>query len=457
MPADDDERALKTAATLAAAHVQRRRGDRVVGQFDRETMTARIRGISFEQPLDVDAAAELMAKLLAETGVRSDHPRYYGFFNPPALTAAIVGDMIADAINPQLAVWGHAPAAVEIERHLLNTIGKFIWAKEATAGSFTSGGSEANHTALLCALARRYPEWHRTGLKPLAASPAIFVSAESHLAWVKIARAAGLGSDAVQLVTTRDGLSLDGETLRAAMRERPDLDPVLIVGTAGTTAHGAIDDLAGLAAVARDNDAHFHVDAAWAGGALLSARHRHVLAGIELADSVTIDPHKWLAVPMGSGMYLARDWSALETAFGVQTGYMPSRSHEDRDPYIHSLQWSRRFNGAKLFMALATLGIDGYGAMIDRQFELGDHLRVGLRRAGFQIVNDTALPLVCFEPSDPADVQPIVQAVTDSGAAWIASVALHGRPCLRACITSFETTEADVDALIELVSSLARQ
>jgi glutamate/tyrosine decarboxylase-like PLP-dependent enzyme len=454
MAAGDDERALGAAATLAAAHIRQRRSDRVVGQFDREAMAARIRGFSFDAALDADAVAQFLIQLLAETGVRSDHPRYYGFFNPPALAAAIAGDMIADVVNPQLAVWGHAPAAVEIERHLLNTIGKLIWSTDETAGSFTSGGSEANHTALLCALARRYPEWHRTGLQPLAVLPAIFVSAESHLAWIKIARAAGLGSVAVRLVTTRDGLNLDGETLRAAMRERPDLDPVLIVATAGTTAHGAIDDLAGIAAAARDHNAHFHVDAAWAGGALLSARHRHVLGGMELADSVTIDPHKWLAVPMGSGMYLARDWSALESAFGVSTGYMPSRSHEDRDPYIHSLQWSRRFNGAKLFMALATLGIDGYGAMIDRQFALGDRLRRGLAGAGFQIVNDTPLPLVCFEPSSGTEVQRIVEAVTGSGAAWIASVALRGRPCLRACITSFETTEADVDALIELVSGV---
>jgi aromatic-L-amino-acid decarboxylase len=445
---------LDRAAQLTAEHIERRRADPVVPKFDRAELTQRIAQFDFSRPISADTAAGELFALLRETGVRTDHPRYYGFFNPPALIPGIIGDIVADAVNPQLAVWSHAPAAAEIERHLVNFIGQRIWDQREIAGSFTSGGSEANHTALLCAMARRYPEWNTAGVRSLTRRPAIYVSAESHLAWIKIARAAGLGSEAVQLVSTSDGLRLQGEVLRNAIAAQPDLDPVLIVATAGTTAHGAIDDMSRLAAVAAEHDAHFHVDAAWAGGALLSPDHRHVLSGIEQADSVTIDPHKWLAVPMGAGMYFARDWTALETAFGVSTGYMPSASREDRDAYIHSLQWSRRFNGAKLFVALATLGKDGYASMISRQFALGERLRNALPNAGFRIVNHTPLPLVCFVPESACAtaVEDIHRRVLETGEAWLSTVKLRSEDCIRACITSFETTEADVDALVDLLA-----
>lgn len=400
--------------------------------------------------MSVSEASGALLDLLAETGVRTDHPRYFGLFNPPALEAAIAGDLIANAVNPQLAVWSHAAGAVETELYLIDVLGRLIWDQQKIAGTFTSGGSEANHTALLCALARRYPEWPRRGLQAIDRTPAIFVSSESHLAWIKIARAAGLGSDAVRIVSARDGLSLDGATLAAAIESERNLDPVLIVATAGTTAHGAIDDVRGMATVAHELDTHFHVDAAWAGAALLSPEHRDILRGIECADSVTFDPHKWLAVPMGTGIYLARNWDAQSTAFAVTTGYMPSASLADRDPYIHSLQWSRRFNGAKLFLALATLGLDGYAQKIRHQFSLGKLMRERLTAAGFRIVNQTDLPLVCFVPErvETGTVDHIRRSVVESGEAWLSTVQLRGEPCLRACITSFETDESDVDALV---------
>lgn len=440
-------------AALAEAAIQNRRDDPVSSLVDADQLAKKIADFDFSEPLEAEAAASRLLQLLRATGVRSDHPRYFGLFNPPALVAGIAGDIIAGTVNPQLAVWSHAPAAAEIERHLLDLFGQRIWDLDECAGIFTSGGSEANHTALLCALARRYPDWARHGVGALPKRPAIYASAESHLAWIKIARAAGLGSDAVRLVETGPGLSLDGDALARAITEDEECDPVLVVATAGTTAHGGVDDIAGLAHVARAHNCHFHVDAAWAGGALLSDEYRNVLSGIEQADSVTIDPHKWLAVPMGAGMYLARDWSSMEAAFAVSTGYMPSASLEHRDPYIHSLQWSRRFNGAKLFMTLTTLGWSGYAAIIDRQFALGERLRRGLAAAGFRILNRTALPLVCFVPErgGAAAVERIREMVTSSGEAWISVVKLRGEDALRACVTSFETDARDVDALIDLL------
>ena len=170
---------------------------------------------------------------------------------------------------------------------------------------------------------------------------------------------------------------------------------------------------------------------------------------------MTLDPHKWLSVPMACGMYLARSWEALTQAFSVSTSYMPSASVEHHDAYIHSLQWSRRFIGLKLFMALATDGLPGYQAMIQRQLELGTYLKARLKEEGWHIKNASKLPLVCFAPAEqPADEQVlrIERAVADSGDAWISSVRVRKSLVLRACITSFESTHEDVDALMGLLA-----
>ena len=156
------------AAALAADHIARRRDDPVSSKVDRTSLAERIAAFDFKQPMSSESAARALMGLLSDTGVRTDHPRYYGFFNPPALVPGIVGDIIADAVNPQLAVWSHAPAAVDIERHVVNLFGGLIWQDEDAAGTFTSGGSEANHTALLCALVRRYPEWSEKGVRAIA-------------------------------------------------------------------------------------------------------------------------------------------------------------------------------------------------------------------------------------------------------------------------------------------------
>lgn len=451
----DDHILLAEAARLAADHIEGRGRARVSGPIDDAALAARLDAYDFRAPLPAGKVAADVFDLLSRFSVRTDSPRYFGLFNPPALTSAVVGDLITAAANPQMAVWSHSAVSAEIERRLIELFcGLVGWPAGQAAGSFTSGGSEANHTALLAAMARRYPAWADQGVAALGVRPAVYVSSESHLAWIKIARNAGLGASAVRLVKAPDGLSLTGAALESAIAADTEFDPVLVVATAGTTAHGAIDDLRGIAEVGRTRGAHVHVDAAWAGAALIDPQLKPLLAGIELADSVTLDAHKWLAVPMGAGMYLAREWGALQTAFGAANSYMPSASVERRDAYMHTLQWSRRFIGLKLFVALASLGLDGYRAQIARQVQMGRLLRRRLAQEGWRIENDTALPLVNFAPDDDRPdrderVGRYAQQVEAGGRAWISSTRLRGRLTLRACITSFETGEAEIEALID--------
>ena len=257
--------------------------------------------------------------------------------------------------------------------------GKIGPPRDQADGVLTSGGAEANQTALLAALARRWPEVASCGLRGLKEEPVFYVSAEGHHSFLKAARAAGLGASSLREIEVTDDLRLDLDLLRAAIQRNLTNGhaPFLLVATAGTTGAGVIDPLPHIASLAREHGLWFHVDAAWGGAAALVPELHSVLDGIELADSITFDAHKWLSVSMGAGIFLTRHPDILSRCFATQTAYMPKESEGMQvvDPFAHSLQWSRRFIGLKIFLSLAVAGWDGYAAAIRHQTEMGELLR----------------------------------------------------------------------------------
>jgi len=421
-------------------------------------MRAQLAGYDFREPLPLDRVAGDLVRLLRERSVQVTHPRYFGLFNPSVREAGVVADTLVALFNPQLAAWSHAPAVNEIERLTLARLAGLLgFDAGTTAAHFTSGGAEANLTAVLVALSERIPEVAEEGLVGLGARPTFYVSREAHHSFAKVARMAGLGTTAVREVAVGPELAMDPTALDRAITEDAGAGrrPFLVVGTAGTTSSGAIDPLAAIEAVARHHGAWFHVDAAWGGAAVLSPRLRPALAGIESADSVTWDAHKWLSVPMGAGMFFCRHPDAPERAFGISTTYMPAGSRGARDPYATTVQWSRRAIGLKVFASLAELGVDGYRSLIEHQAAMGDRLRAMLIEAGWRVVNETPLPLVCFthpelEAGRRSRVGAVVAEVVRRGRAWISKVVLTGgRPVARACITSYRTEEDDLQVLVD--------
>jgi aromatic-L-amino-acid/L-tryptophan decarboxylase len=198
------------------------------------------------------------------------------------------------------------------------------------------------------------------------------------------------------------------------------------------------------------------VDAAWGGAAVLSPRLRPHLAGIEQADSITCDAHKWFSIPMGAGMFFSRHRDTVREAFRAETSYMPGKTSDVLDPFTSTVQWSRRFIGLKLFLALAEQGEAGYVETIERQARLGDLLRECLCAAGWTIVNSTPLPLVCFR-RDGVVPSKFLKALYEQQIAWISEVRLgDSEPVLRACITSFRTTETDVRDVVRAMTALTR-
>lgn len=429
----------------------------VTGETDPEKARATVeREFDLNRPMAADKAVHAAARILESFAVQVTHPRYLGLFNPSVRPVTVAADALVAAYNPQLAAYSHSPGAIEMERHALRSLGALIGMPPDAAMTFTSGGAEANLTAVLAALAHRYPDWAERGLAGLNARPVIYASEESHHSFVKIARLAGLGTDALRLVPVDGRLRLDPLALSKSIAQgrAEGFEPLAVVATAGTTGAGVIDPLSAVADVAESAGAWLHVDAAFGGSAALSARLRPALSGIERADSVTWDAHKWLQVPMGTGMSFCRHPAAVARAFAVTTGYMPPAVAFGQDPFTSSVQWSRRALGVKVLLALSELSLAGWGSLVDHMAEMGDDLRNKLREAGWQIVNETPLPVVCATHADlggaEGKVGALVGEVQRRGHAWVSEVVLAGkRRAVRMCITSYRTNEDDLRAVME--------
>jgi glutamate/tyrosine decarboxylase-like PLP-dependent enzyme len=410
----------------------------------------------FKQEIPLNDVVADVEQMLRTWQVQVTHPRYFGLFNPSVTLASIVADLLVAMYNPQLATWRTSPAANEIERHTLAWLaGKFGLPVDAIA-NFTSGGGEANLTAVIVALTRAFPEYGEHGLRSLPASPAIYLTGETHATLNKIAHMTGLGRHALRSVATGADLKMDMHDLARQVAEdrKNGFAPFMVVGTAGTTAAGVIDPLPDLARFCRRENLWFHADAAWGGAAAISPVLRPHLAGIEDADSITCDAHKWFSVPMGAGMFFCRHADSVAEAFRAETSIMPGKIEGQMDPYTSTVQWSRRFIGLKLFLALAHHGESGYVEMIEHQTRMGDLLRDLLCRAGWRIINSTPLPLVCFT-RDGLDTAKFLAALHERNIAWMSSARLsNGVQVLRACVTSFRTTESDVREVVDAMSQL---
>lgn len=436
----------------------------VTPPMDPEAIRDQLAAFRFEEGLPPAEVTEFVVSMLRKYQVQQAHPMYYGLFNPASSTMGVAGDFLAAVFNPQLAAWSHSPIAAEIENHLITMFGSlFGYDAAETEGTFTSGGAEANHTALLAAVTAHFPDYPENGVRSLSRQPVFYVSTQSHHSFLKAARFCGLGSVSVRHVAVDSNLRISAEALQEMISEdiRIGLAPFMVVASAGSTNAGVIDPLKQIADVAAANGLWFHVDAAWGGAAAFVPELKAYFEGMERSDSITFDAHKWMSVPMGAGIYLNRHRGILNKTCAIETAYMPKDAAglDIRDPYMHSMQWSRRATGLKVFMSLAAAGRPGYESVIRHMAAMGSRLRKSLADAGFEICNDTPLPVVCFRPAGVKDMQKlqaIVRHIVTSGKAWVSTTHLEGHgPVMRACITNFRTDTVHTDQLVELITEAA--
>jgi aromatic-L-amino-acid/L-tryptophan decarboxylase len=424
------------------------------GPVELRDVEAAVRQFDFDQPLLPEDAVELAIDALRRLEPHDLHPRHFGLFDPAPTAMGVVAEALAAAFNPCLASFAGSPFGVATERHLVRTFGQvFGYETAAIDGTVTSGGSEANLTSVLLALERRFPGYREAGLRAAPGPPVIYATRHAHPSILKAAVVAGLGTAAVRDVPVDSGFRMDARALSrlADADQAAGSVPLLVLATAGTTDAGIVDPIPEVTGAAVQHGLWVHVDAAWGGAAILVPEIREVLTGIERADSIAFDPHKWLSVPMGCGLLINRHPGLLDRAFGVTVAFLAGREEAGLDPHTRSIRWSRSFAGLKLLLSLAVAGWSGYREALGRQASLADLLRRRLVADGWELANDTPLPVVCFADPSGTPAEVVADAVNETGQARIFPVQLGDRVVLRACVTNYATTSSDIDLLVQML------
>jgi aromatic-L-amino-acid decarboxylase len=406
---------------------------------------------------------ELRETALA-TAMGIPHPLYLGLMNSSPWPAGIFAESLVAGFSQNAGSFRQSPPATAAEWAVTRFLCEKVGYGARSFGTLVPGGTLANLSALLCARDRAFPDWLEEG--PAAAGgkrPCFYASEEAHFSIARSAGVLGLGRSSLHRVPTLGRGSIDPAALASLVgRDRAEgWTPFAVVATACTTATGAIDPIPEVAQVAAREGLWLHVDAAFGGAALLSERDRPLLAGIERADSVTIDPHKWFFVPLLAGALLVRDEADLERSFDADPSYVPA-TPGIVDYFRRTLQGSRRGDALKVWVALRSVGTASLARAIERTNDHARALERMLQARGFEVLPDGRMPIVDFRlrpagvEGEALDaVQRDLQARLETwNRAWFATARFRGRLWLRANFASFLTTE---DHVAELAAWLGKE
>lgn len=395
---------------------------------------------------------------LIETGFHVPSANYLGMMNPTPTYMSFLGESLVAALNPQLATLDRSETASRIEAETVGWVGELLGWQGAPVGTFTTGGNEANLSALAMALSARFPQVVEEGLLGIGAQPVFYASSEAHHSLDKSANLLGLGRKALRRVPVNECLQLDTEGLERAIKEdlKAGNKPFCVVATAGTTSSGAMDQIPQLHEICRRYNLWLHVDGAYGAAVLFSNRYRSLIRGIELADSVTLDPHKWLAMPFAAGLLLTRHASVLEQTFSVACPYLgkaPAGNLPDNRNI--SAQWSRRMNSLKLWLTLRVHGRQAYEEMIDRQMAMAQRFAKWVKCSEyFELAAPQVLPILNLRlrgnmaPETRASLHTaIIEEVNRDGQRWISCATVNGQCVIRTMIISYLTDDRHVNDL----------
>jgi aromatic-L-amino-acid/L-tryptophan decarboxylase len=422
---------------------------------------------------DPAAVLQEVCSELIDKGFHVPSANYFGLMNPTPTYISVLAEALVSALNPQLATQARSQLASKIENETVRWIGERVgWnaTSESIGGTFTSGGNEANFSALALALCHHFPQSVNEGIASIGARPTLYASSESHHSLDKSAGLLGLGRNALCRIRVNDRVQMDVDALAAAIAadKKAGHKPFCVVATAGTTNSGAIDDLAAIAQLCKEHNLWLHVDGAYGAAAIFSDKHRNLVRGIEFADSITIDPHKWLCMPFAAGVVLTNKAHLLETTFGTQTPYMPKVAGSTMiDNFKVSTQWSRRMNSLKVYLTLRVHGRLAYEQLIGHQLKLAANFvqRITGENTEFELAAPQVLPIVNLRARLPGASEDdiaamnaaIVDEVTRSGERWISLTRVNGRSVIRMMVISYLTTEQHLNDLANALQAAARK
>ncbi|MHB1935893.1 MAG: pyridoxal phosphate-dependent decarboxylase family protein [Acidobacteriaceae bacterium] len=424
--------------------------------------------------LGEDAATVLddICSQMMDQGFHVPSANYFGLTNPTPTYMAVLAETLVAALNPQLASLARSQLASRIEQQTVGWIAERVgWTDDKYGGTFTSGGTEANLSALAIALTQRYPHVADNGLVGLGKQPVVYASSEAHHSLEKSLGMLGLGRKALRRIPVNEPAEMDMHALETAIvtDTKAGLEPLAIVGTAGTTSSGAIDPLPALAEISRRQNLWFHVDGAFGAAVVFSNRHRAIVEGIELADSIAIDPHKWLAMPFAAGVLLTRYPELLEPTFGLDTSYLPRAADNSLpDNFRISAQWSRRMNSLKFWLTLRVHGRQAYEDLIDSQLRLAAYMESRVLETGaFDLATPRRLTILNFRAKAARELvlpeeniarlhHEIAAEITQDGQQWISTTRVRGRSVLRMMVISYLSEERHIDALATRLQQAAK-
>jgi len=438
------------------------------------------KAIGAERPLPAagTAAGRLVAEaadLLFDHSLFNGHPRFFGYITSSPSPIGMFGDFLAAAVNQNVGAWRLSPLATEIEGQTVRWIADLIGFPTTCGGLLVSGGNMANFVAFVTARAVKAPwDVRKVGASHESRRLVAYASTETHTWIQKAADLFGLGTDAIRWIATDEEQRIDPSALRRQIEDDLELGhlPFLVVGTAGTVGTGASDPLPELAAICREHALWFHVDGAYGALAAQAPGAPASLRALADADSVAVDPHKWLYAPLEAGCVLVRDAEQLRAAFA----YHPSYYHfgEQLVNYIdYGPQNSRGFRALKVWLSLQQVGRSGYLQMIGDDILLSGHLHQLLAdHLEFEAVTQNlSITTFRYVPTDlrpqlgsgPAETylnqlnQDLLTAVEKSGEAYLSNAVVNGRFLLRACIVNFHTSLTDIEAMPLLLARLGRE
>lgn len=437
------------------------------------------------EPTGIDDLFRIFGEVIVDLSRQNAHPRMFGYVQSPGTGIAAIADLLASTLNANLTAWRSAPAAVELERLTIDWIKQIVGYDQSAGGLFISGGSMANFAALAAARTNKAPgDVKGHGVQATGAKMCVYASEETHHSVDKAAELLGIGRENVRKIGVDQNHKIRIEELIERIRQDQAAGhlPVCVVANAGTVMTGAVDPFRAISEVARRFNLWMHVDGAYGGFAVLSPAVKPLFDGIELADSIALDPHKWLYLPIDCGCVLYREPAAARAAFALDAEYTRVIGQEADEAFAfwdYGPELSRRFRALKVWMTLKAVGVRGFGVAIQKDIDCARHLEKLVRDSDdFEMLAPVELSIFCFRHIPPRLKDGLTSTVSEDrrdiekrldawnerllvalqldGSSYLSNALIDGRFSLRGCVMNYRTTFQDMEILLEDLRRVAK-
>ncbi len=414
-----------------------------------------------DDPKSLADIQNLLDKKLIPYCTHVNHPGYMGLITPSPNPAGILSEFFASALNQNLGAYSIGPSATAMELRVIRWLNDLIGYDEKAGGNLTSGGMTSNFIGLK--LARDYSTDDSAQHDGMREGWVAYVSEERHVSLDKAADAVGIGRNNLRVIPTNDTYQIRIDLLEEAIKKDKALGlrPICIIGLAGTTNLGAVDDLEALHKIAQRENCWFHADAAYGGGMLISNKYPGTLQGLHLADSVTIDPHKWFYAPLDAGAILVKDHKRLTISFGLQPSYLTDQSQQKNERYqfyVNGFEQSKRFRSLKVWVSFHHYGKTKIGEWVDNNISHAKHLhQLAINDAQFESATEPLMSAVCLHYKTPQLTNDqnkqlhfnVTEKIESEGKFWFATTIMKGKTWFRINPVNIYTKMEHIDNLFE--------